>query len=79
LQDDLLKGALRDTNVVVCAFTTFGKDSDKGRKEAAFLQKKLGKTGKAGKLSYLVVDEAQQIKNADSARNKVCVGRWWCV
>mmetsp|Transcript_24426 Transcript_24426/g.58814 ORF Transcript_24426/g.58814 Transcript_24426/m.58814 type:complete len:1025 (+) Transcript_24426:139-3213(+) len=70
LQEELLKGELRGTNVVVTAFTTLGKETDKGRRERLFLQKKLGKCSKKGKLSYLIIDEAQQIKNCDSARNK---------
>ena len=70
LQEELTKGEHVGVNVIVTAFTTFGKESDKGRRESMFLQKKLGRNGRNGKLSYLVIDEAQQIKNADSARNK---------
>ena len=40
------------------------------RREALFLQKKLGRSGRNGRLSCLIIDEAQQIKNSESARNK---------
>ncbi|KAL3914846.1 MAG: hypothetical protein SGPRY_007477 [Prymnesium sp.] len=69
-QEEFVRGEHRGVNVIVTAITTFGKETDKARRERLFLQRRLGKFGQNGKLSYLIIDEAQQIKNSDSARNK---------
>ena len=49
-------------HVVLCTFKLFEGDSDKAKRERDFIRK-LG-------LRYVVLDEAQQIKNADSKRYK---------
>lgn len=46
-------------NVVVCAFSAFERSTSSALSEQAFLQKSLGKKGYQGKLSYLIIDEAQ--------------------
>jgi len=70
LREELLHGELRGAHVVLCSFARFQGSSDKAVAEQRFLQKTLGKKSARGGLSYLVVDEAQQIKNASSARHK---------
>ena len=59
MRGDLLRGGF---HVVLCTFKLWEQDSDKAKAERA-LFKKL-------QLSYLVLDEAQQIKNSESRRYK---------
>mmetsp|Transcript_11755 Transcript_11755/g.32324 ORF Transcript_11755/g.32324 Transcript_11755/m.32324 type:complete len:793 (-) Transcript_11755:13-2391(-) len=46
-------------HVVVCSFSAFERSTGSALSEQAFLQKKVGRNGASGKLSYLIIDEAQ--------------------
>ena len=59
MRGDILGGSF---HVVLCTFKLWEQDSDKAKAERGIFKKL--------KLSYLILDEAQQIKNSESRRYK---------